>query len=122
MQADSKLTSIGKTRKFKNAFFTNYSLTRGEKIMSQKELEKKDEGQLSEEQLQGVSGGLTERFDDARRDNLEKGLSDDEGPLSEEQLKGVAGGLSERFEGARDENRSNLTERFDDAREGNLDK
>jgi phage shock protein PspC (stress-responsive transcriptional regulator) len=72
--------------------------------MSQQE--PKNEEVLSDEQLEGVSGGLTDRFDEARRENLDKGLQA-EGELSEDQLKGVAGGLNERF---------------DDARQANLDK
>lgn len=70
--------------------------------MSQQE--PKNEEQLSEAQLEEVSGGLNERFDRARLENLDKGLQP-EGELSEDQLKTVAGGLNERFDEAR---RANL--------------
>lgn len=69
--------------------------------MSQQE--PKNEEQLSDEQLEGVSGGLTERFEDARLENLDKS-NKPEGELSEDQLQKVAGGLNERFEDARQEN------------------
>ncbi|NJN58889.1 MAG: hypothetical protein HC879_16020 [Leptolyngbyaceae cyanobacterium SL_5_9] len=67
------------------------------------EQETKNEEQLSDTQLEGVSGGLNERFDRARLENLDKGLQP-EGELSEDQLKNVAGGLNERFEDARQAN------------------
>ncbi|NJL39858.1 MAG: hypothetical protein HC899_26215 [Leptolyngbyaceae cyanobacterium SM1_4_3] len=68
------------------------------------EQDSKKEEQLSDTQLEGVSGGLNERFDQARLENLDKGLQP-EGELSEDQLKNVAGGLNERFDDAR---RANL--------------
>lgn len=70
--------------------------------MSQQEPKKEE--QLSDTELEGVSGGLTQRFEDARLENLDKGLQP-EGELSEDQLKTVAGGLNDRFDDAR---RANL--------------
>jgi hypothetical protein len=56
----------------------------------------KTEGQLSDEQLDTVSGGLSERFDDSREAVLNKGNTV-EGELSEKDLEGVSGGLNDRF-------------------------
>jgi hypothetical protein len=52
---------------------------------------------------------LTQRFDDARQQNLEKGLTSEVD-------------LTERFEDARQDNLNKLTERFEDAYQDNLDK
>lgn len=81
--------------------FSQAILSLEEGTMSQQET--KTEEQLSDEQLQGVSGGLTQRFEDAREENLDKSVKPDE-ELSEDQLKGVAGGLNERFEQSLEEN------------------
>lgn len=95
--------------------------------MTQQELENKDQ-QLSDEQLAGVSGGVGSRFDEAQRENLDKGVSKEEGELSDEQLQGVAGGLGQRFDEAMRENLDKglstdpkLSETFKDAHEQNLD-
>jgi phage shock protein PspC (stress-responsive transcriptional regulator) len=95
--------------------------------MSPQELENKDQ-QLSDEQLEGVSGGLGSRFDEAMRENLDKGVSKEEGELSDEQLQGVAGGLGSRFDQAQQENLdkglstdAKLSERFKHAHEQNLE-
>ncbi|MBE9180192.1 hypothetical protein IQ268_16640 [Oculatella sp. LEGE 06141] len=69
--------------------------------MSQQE--PKNEEQLSDEQLEDVSGGLTDRFTDSHRDNLNKGLKPEE-ELSDEQLQGVSGGLTDRFDDAHRDN------------------
>lgn len=77
-----------------------------------------EESTLSDEQLQDVSGGLSERFQKERDQTLEA----DETELPDEQLKGVAGGLSERFKDEHNQTLdSNLTDSFDDARQHNLD-
>jgi hypothetical protein len=70
--------------------------------MSQQE--PKTEGQLSDEQLDSVSGGLNERFRDAR-DRVLNDSNAIEGELSEKDLEGVAGGLNDRF---REAHRDNL--------------
>ncbi|HEY9623621.1 MAG TPA: hypothetical protein V6C78_24905 [Crinalium sp.] len=64
---------------------------------------KKAEGELTEDQLESVAGGQSERFVDAREANLDKAYKA-EGELTDEQLKTVAGGQSERFVDAREEN------------------
>ncbi|NJO39778.1 MAG: hypothetical protein HC769_12455 [Cyanobacteria bacterium CRU_2_1] len=90
--------------------------------------EEKKEEQLSEEQLQGVAGGLGERFDEARQGIINK-ATPDEGELSEEDLKGVAGGLGERFSDAREgiinkaaPSEANLSPDFDESRQDILNK
>ncbi|GAB4374038.1 MAG: hypothetical protein Kow00121_17920 [Elainellaceae cyanobacterium] len=85
--------------------------------MSEQEQTKTD-AQLSDEQLEDVSGGLSERFSDAHRENL----NDAQGELSDEQLKDVAGGLSERFGDARDANINKLSDTFQDERQQTLDR
>lgn len=82
--------------------------------MSEQELDKK-ESALSDEQLEGVAGGLSDRFEDARQTVINKEA--DDGELSEQQLEGVAGGLSDRFEDARDQTINKLSEPFEDSRQ-----
>jgi hypothetical protein len=64
---------------------------------------KKTETELTEDQLAGVAGGQSQRFEDARQENLEKGYKA-EGELTDDQLQSVAGGQSQRFTDAREEN------------------
>ena len=75
------------------------------------------EAPLSDEQLEGVSGGLSDRTATERQSTLDENNLTDE--LSDEQLEGVAGGLSDRTGSERqstlDEN--NLTDRFEDSRD-----
>ncbi|HEY9696281.1 MAG TPA: hypothetical protein V6D10_03400 [Trichocoleus sp.] len=61
----------------------------------------KDEAQLSDEELNGVSGGINERFKEAHDAQLNK--SSEDGELSDKQLETVEGGVSSRFEEAHQE-------------------
>jgi hypothetical protein len=56
----------------------------------------KTEEQLSDEQLDTVSGGLSDRFRESR-DRVLNDTNATEGELSEQDLEGVSGGLSDRF-------------------------
>lgn len=87
--------------------------------MSQ-DLDKTSEESLSDDQLNDVSGGLSDRFDDARQRSLNQ-VTPDKDELSEEQLKGVTGGLSERFKDAQQENLdAHLSDRFEAARQESI--
>lgn len=77
-----------------------------------------EDKQLSDEQLQEVSGGLNQRFKESREEILNKSAEEEE--LSEDQLKDVAGGLNERFEKERESTLNKLNERFDESHKDNL--
>lgn len=64
----------------------------------------KTEEQLSDEQLDTVAGGLSDRFRESREQILNE-TNAVEGELSEKDLEGVTGGLSDRF---RDSHQDNL--------------
>jgi hypothetical protein len=74
----------------------------GHPLMNQQD--PKTEEQLSDEQLDTVSGGLSDRFRESR-DRIINDTNVTEGELSEKDLEGVAGGLSDRF---KDTYRDNL--------------
>ncbi|MEM0979427.1 MAG: hypothetical protein AAGH78_04045 [Cyanobacteria bacterium P01_H01_bin.58] len=87
----------------------------------------KDQSQLSEQQLENVSGGVD--FDQLRRENLDKDAVDfdqlrrenlDKDAVSDDQLEGVAGGVN--FDQLRRENLDKDAVDTDQLRRENLDK
>ncbi|WP_416669606.1 hypothetical protein [Egbenema bharatensis] len=58
------------------------------------------EEQLSDEQLDTLSGGLNDRFRESR-DRILNDTNAVEGELSQKDLEGVSGGLNERFQESR---------------------